>query len=669
MEIATTMSSPSQMPQALADISLSDEAGGIQSQTAQSPCFGLLFDQCAAMAGGERLPADSGSNQLFQSRPLGRAHSELATDDAQINDPSHGSLLRVTDSFTEGQFKMAIAASDKTVQELSEQTVADPGESDPGKGVNSAAGPTPGGNNVPETSILQMLLGLRQKIVKGGNTGEIITETFGELSSEKARKEQVMSENPAALKIPHGSPILAAEGGHLADSSSAENPRRLSGQKEGTDSVWTSMFAVGNLFREGDNPTSLPESAGPVQQQGNTQAVNNADHSVMKPGDLLQAAAGGATGFSCQVPATSLTAGSLPTSATTSQTSILKGAEIDYNTLLETAASPGNFGRATGSAIKAGSDVVIPETKGNIQASQDILISRTKGKNSEAVEISQPEADVSSPEAVLASRIQNRISSESAGNAYRAAAADAIQPGKNEVSSLSGNVAQGNPPATPDATAANSVMVPDLVKIVFAEEPGTNRKDQGETLPLKSQEGKTADNMSTPALVTNPAESQTPGESIIASPPPDTQNPLGEHITNQIREKLDAGGAGSNNGQITLKLHPEELGELKINMRMDNQHLKVEITTQNQSVKDALMQNLDTLKETLSRQNIAMDRFDVSAELRQGSHQGGRDERQMTQDNRATNTGFQQTAAIEENTTPNLQYSWEGENSLVNLVL
>ncbi len=233
MEIATTMSSPSQMPQALADISLSDEAGGIQGQTAQSPCFGLLFDQCAAMAGVERLPANSESSQLFQSRPQRRAQTELATDDAQLNDPSHGSLLRVKDSFTEGRFKMATATSDRTVQELSEQTVADSGESDHGKVVNPAAGPTPGENNVPETSTLQMLLGLQQKIVKGGNTGEIITETFGELSSEKARKVQVMSENPAALKTPHGSPILSTEGGQLAYSSPAENSRGLGGQKKG----------------------------------------------------------------------------------------------------------------------------------------------------------------------------------------------------------------------------------------------------------------------------------------------------------------------------------------------------------------------------------------------------------------------------------------------------
>ncbi len=171
-------------------------------------------------------------------------------------------------------------------------------------------------------------------------------------------------------------------------------------------------------------------------------------------------------------------------------------------------------------------------------------------------------------------------------------------------------------------------------------------------MPGRTGESKTADNTSTPVLVTNQAELRTTGESRMATRSPDAKNPLGEHIINQVREKLDARGHASDNGQITLKLHPDDLGELKINMRMEDQHLKIEITTQNPSVKEALMQNLDTLKETLSRQNIAMDRFDVSADARQGLHQGGGDGRQMTQDNRAINTGFQHDAAIEDDAAP-----------------
>jgi len=45
---------------------------------------------------------------------------------------------------------------------------------------------------------------------------------------------------------------------------------------------------------------------------------------------------------------------------------------------------------------------------------------------------------------------------------------------------------------------------------------------------------------------------------------------------------------------------------------MDNQRLTVEIVTDNRSVTEALRQNHDSLKETLAKQNIKMDSFNVT---------------------------------------------------------
>jgi hypothetical protein len=630
----------------------------------QSPNFGLFFDKWAGMAEGERFPADSGSNNFSQSPLREESPAELATGGAQRNDPSQGPLLRVTDSFTAGQFIMAAAASVKTVQQLPEQAAADSGASETEKGVNSAAGPTPGENGVPAISTLQMLPGLQQKIGKDGNTGEITTDTFGVLRSERTRKVQIPSENPAALNTTVGLPILAKARDHSADSPPVKKLRETGEEKGGTDSVWAPLLAAGNLLSEGDFATPLPESAGPVQEQGNAQPANDANHSLMQPGSLLQEV-GGTTGYFFQVPATLLPANasdSLPAAETSSRAFISKGAEFSHDTLPGIEAPPGIFVRVTGSAMKTGADAVIPQAKGDFQAGQEILFFRKNGINSEAVDISPPEAE-------LASVIQSRTSSESAGNAYRAVAADAVMFGKNDVSSIPANVIQGKPLANQEQSAANTGMDLSRMEIVFAAADRENLKEPGGDVTRKSGEGKTADKASTMAFVANQAELRIPGEGRLANPSPDAKNPLGEHITNQIREKLDANGNGSNNGRITLRLHPEELGELKINMRMEDQRLKVEIVTDNQSVKDALMQNLDTLKETLSRQNIAMERFDVSAELRQGLHQGGRDGKQMAQDNRGTDAGFRPVAATEEDAVTNLRYHWESENSLVNLVL
>lgn len=88
--------------------------------------------------------------------------------------------------------------------------------------------------------------------------------------------------------------------------------------------------------------------------------------------------------------------------------------------------------------------------------------------------------------------------------------------------------------------------------------------------------------------------------------------PEHEHIVAQVKEKLASHEITPGKGQISFSLHPQELGELKITMRMEDNRLKVDIVAQNHTVREALVQNIDGLRESLSRQSITVDRFDVS---------------------------------------------------------
>jgi len=85
-----------------------------------------------------------------------------------------------------------------------------------------------------------------------------------------------------------------------------------------------------------------------------------------------------------------------------------------------------------------------------------------------------------------------------------------------------------------------------------------------------------------------------------------------EQVISQVREHLAGREIKSGVEQITIRLSPENLGELKLNLRMENQCLKVEIVAENSTVRDALIKHSDTLKDTLARQNISMETFDVS---------------------------------------------------------
>lgn len=102
-----------------------------------------------------------------------------------------------------------------------------------------------------------------------------------------------------------------------------------------------------------------------------------------------------------------------------------------------------------------------------------------------------------------------------------------------------------------------------------------------------------------------------------------------EQIALQVREKIAEHRITQDNGQVTIRLNPADLGELKISVKMENQRLHVEIVAENRTVKDALMDNIGSLKEALAKQNMEMKQFDVSTGSRQFFNQGFREGRQQ----------------------------------------
>ena len=112
-------------------------------------------------------------------------------------------------------------------------------------------------------------------------------------------------------------------------------------------------------------------------------------------------------------------------------------------------------------------------------------------------------------------------------------------------------------------------------------------------------------------------QSQIKTENVVpasstAVPAPSNTTGVSEQVVRQVSEHLANHEIKTGSEQIVLRLSPENLGELKVNLRMENQRLTVEIVTDNRIVRDALLQHSDTLKDSLAKQNIKMDSFDVS---------------------------------------------------------
>ncbi len=97
---------------------------------------------------------------------------------------------------------------------------------------------------------------------------------------------------------------------------------------------------------------------------------------------------------------------------------------------------------------------------------------------------------------------------------------------------------------------------------------------------------------------------------------------LPEQVAHQVRDRLTQHEVKPGNQQITLTLSPENLGELKMNLNLQGQKLSVEIVAENRTIRDAILQHSDSLKDSLARQNISVQSFDVTTNNRGDGNPG-----------------------------------------------
>ena len=125
---------------------------------------------------------------------------------------------------------------------------------------------------------------------------------------------------------------------------------------------------------------------------------------------------------------------------------------------------------------------------------------------------------------------------------------------------------------------------------------------------------------------------------VTAMPEPEvhTKQVYGDqHVARQLVERLSSHDIKPGIDQIPLKVSPEHLGNVQLNLRMEEQGLKLEIIAEHRGVREALLRQGDELRETLARQNIRIDSFEVSTGSLGGqSQQQHREWRQMNPEQR-----------------------------------
>ena len=170
-----------------------------------------------------------------------------------------------------------------------------------------------------------------------------------------------------------------------------------------------------------------------------------------------------------------------------------------------------------------------------------------------------------------------------------------------------------NTAPTQGATADDGKLTSAKVDVTFAKSssgdssPSEGKDQPGSQSKRKEQIPVQAFNMAVPHVV----ESRETVPTSAPSSPDEVRNALKESIFSQVKH-AEPIHDGKGTSSISLKLNPEDLGELTINVRVEQQRLKVEVISENRSVREALMNNMEGLKETLLKQNFTMERFDVS---------------------------------------------------------
>jgi flagellar hook-length control protein FliK len=86
------------------------------------------------------------------------------------------------------------------------------------------------------------------------------------------------------------------------------------------------------------------------------------------------------------------------------------------------------------------------------------------------------------------------------------------------------------------------------------------------------------------------------------------------HILDQIRVKVDP-----TRNEARIRLHPPELGDIKIHMVMDDHRLTVRMEVSENVTRTLLERDLDQLKEALAEAGIDVGRFDIHSQEERAS--------------------------------------------------
>ncbi|MFP4429381.1 MAG: flagellar hook-length control protein FliK, partial [Desulfovermiculus sp.] len=109
------------------------------------------------------------------------------------------------------------------------------------------------------------------------------------------------------------------------------------------------------------------------------------------------------------------------------------------------------------------------------------------------------------------------------------------------------------------------------------------------------------------------ATSQAAGSQNLAAQTSGTQQAFEQSMVDQVRFRLSQ-GARSGQQEVVVRMHPRELGEVRLSLTSDDGNLRAHLHVQSQQVQDVLERNMPRLREALAEQGIDVDDFVFSSD-------------------------------------------------------
>ena len=157
--------------------------------------------------------------------------------------------------------------------------------------------------------------------------------------------------------------------------------------------------------------------------------------------------------------------------------------------------------------------------------------------------------------------------------------------------------AVASPPPTADMLPTTGTAKKVDVKLPIAEPIAAT---------TASAEAQVATNQAAAALASNVQASTSSAHRVV--PGGTTSEFIGRQVLEKVQVQLSEGRK-----ELSLRLWPEELGEVKLSLRMDEgSKVQAHMVVENDSVRQAMLDAMPQLKDALSRHGMELERLSVS---------------------------------------------------------